>query len=53
MKTENVTRFELIDHRRNSADYGRIFVAWDENLATKVSVQDDGKTLKVFITDRI
>jgi hypothetical protein len=42
-----VTRFEVIDHRPGGA--GRVFVA---NPATvKLSFQDGGKTLKIFVTE--
>ena len=62
----DVTRFEVIDHRtknlalaqwpammkwRSGKRYslGRVFSAWDCTI--KVSIQDHGKTLKVFVND--
>ena len=50
MDMSNVTRVELIDHRRNSKTQGRAFVAWDCGQVA-VSMQDDGRTLKVFVSD--
>ena len=51
----NVTRLEVIDHGRNLPSgglSGRIFVAWAEKLEVELSLQDDGRTLKVFLTDK-
>jgi hypothetical protein len=42
-----VTRVELIDHR--TGGQGRMFVAY--GCAVELSYQDDGRTLKVFVTD--
>jgi len=47
--TKRVTRVELIDHRRGSETFGRAFVAWD--VSADISIQDDGRTLKVFVSD--
>lgn len=41
-------RFEVIDHREGAA--GRIIVM--RNVRIQTSLQDDGRTLKVFITDK-
>jgi hypothetical protein len=46
-KEGKVTRFEVIDH--SSTGEGRAFVKY--NIAVKLSYQDDGRTLKVFVTD--
>ena len=43
-------RFELIDHRENAKSVGRVFTTIDPNLKVQVSVQDDGRTLKVFLS---
>ena len=43
-----VTRFEVIDHRKTGA--GRSFVA--NGIKVELSYQDDGRTLKVLVTDR-
>ena len=42
-----VTRFEVIDHKANGK--GRILV--EREVKVEVSIQDDGKTMKVFLTD--
>lgn len=49
---ENVTRFEVIDHRtplvgEPGTGYGRVFSA--RGCKIELSYQDDGKTLKVFV----
>jgi hypothetical protein len=48
MDVRKVTRFEVIDHRAKGL--GRIFIA--NNSVIELSVQDDGRKLKVFVTDR-
>ena len=52
MNTEKVTRVEVIDHRRESKEQGRVFTAWDDAMAIDLSLQDNGRTLKVFVYDR-
>lgn len=47
MSPENVTRFEVIDHRHGAPSVGRVFVAWGCRI--ELSYQDDGRTLKVFV----
>lgn len=42
----DVTRFEVIDHTKDGR--GRILVM--RNIKIELSLQDDGKTLKVFLT---
>lgn len=42
---ENVNRVEVIDQK------GRSYVNWNDNNKIEISFQDDGKTLKVFISD--
>jgi hypothetical protein len=53
---EKVTRFEVIDHRPRTIEAGeqtytgpagRVFVALDCEVT--VALQDDGRTLKVFV----
>jgi hypothetical protein len=44
--TDKVTRVEVIDQR------GRSYVHWDDNNKVELSFQDDGRTLKVFISNR-
>lgn len=48
--TRDITRLEIIDHRKDAKEQGRAFVA--NNVKIKLSSQDDGKTLKVFINKR-
>ena len=45
---EKVTRFEVIDH--TSSKEGRILVRY--SVMVDVSVQDEGMTMKVFLTDK-
>ena len=50
MDTSNVTRFEVIDWRADRVgQQGRALVAYD--VQVELSIQDDGKTLKVFMLD--
>ena len=53
MSAPKVTRFEVIDHRRQQVPgghpVGRVFVAWPAEI--ELSYQDDGRTLKVFVMD--
>jgi len=44
--TDKVTRVEVIDQD------GRSYVNWDDNNKVELSFQDDGRTLKVFISNR-
>ena len=44
-----VTRFEVIDHRENGE--GRVLVARGNNIKVETSMQDNDRTLKVFIRD--
>ena len=42
-----ITRFEVIDHRSGATVH-----RWSEwNVNVELSYQDDGRTLKVFLTD--
>lgn len=45
----NVDRFEVIDHRAVNESPGRVLVVYDASLM--ISFQDDGHTLKVFLSD--
>ena len=47
MDTEKVTRFEVIDHTRGGK--GRVLVEYGVNV--EVQIQDEGRTLKVFLSD--
>jgi hypothetical protein len=46
--TKEITRFEVIDH--TSKKRGRIVVEYNVNV--ELSLQDENKTLKVFLTDK-
>ena len=48
MITKTVTRFEVIDH--TSKKRGRIVVEYNVNI--ELSLQDESRTLKVFLTDK-
>ena len=43
-KVKNCTRVEVIDEK------GRSYVNWHPDNIVKVSMQDDGRTMKVFIS---
>ena len=44
---EKVCRVEVIDQE------GRSYVNWKSTNKTEISVQDDGATLKVFVSDKV
>lgn len=50
MDVSKVTRFELIDHREGSDTPGRAIVRYDVDV--ELSLQDQGRTLKVFLKDQ-
>jgi hypothetical protein len=41
---DKVTRIEVID------DNGRAYTNWDAKNKTEISMQDNGRTLKIFLT---
>lgn len=52
-----ITRLELIDHTKegwvsSDAESRRMFVILSEHISVTTDVQDEGRTLKVFINDR-
>ena len=52
-KDANITRLEIINHAKNDKPVGRILTLYKEmghfeNI--ELSYQDDGKTLKIFLT---
>lgn len=52
MDTTKITRIEVIDHTPAKPDddfRGRVYVKWEDNLKVELSVQDDGRTLKIFL----
>jgi len=48
LMTKSITRFEVIDH--TSKKRGRIVVEYNVNV--ELSLQDENRTLKVFLTDK-
>ena len=40
---EGVIRVEVIDEN------GRSYVNWDKDMIVHISIQDDGRTMKIFI----
>ncbi len=46
--TDKVTRFEVVDHTTPNCK-GRVYTA--HNVKVELSYQDDGQTLKVFVTN--
>lgn len=46
MDTSKVTRVEVIDEN------GRSYTNWNEQNKVELSLQDDGRTLKVFISNK-
>lgn len=53
MKTDKVSRIEIIDHSIPvEKGGGRVFVKCDENIKVSVELQDDDRTLKVFISNK-
>ncbi len=46
--TKQITRFEVIDHTKKKV--GRIVVEYNVNV--ELSLQDENRTLKVFLTDK-
>lgn len=45
MDTTLVTRVEVIDEK------GRSYVRWSPDIKVETQLQDDGRTLKIFITN--
>ena len=44
-----VTRLEVIDH---TSEKGRAYYKMNENIQVEESIQDEGRTLKIFISSR-
>lgn len=44
-----VNRFEVIDHRKDAPERGRVIVAYGAHI--QVDMQDHGATMKVFLSD--
>lgn len=53
IKDEKLTRLEIINHSKNKHNpFGRCFTHWDDKTKIELSLQDDEKTLKIFLDDR-
>ena len=44
--TKNITRVEIIDQK------GRSYVNWNKNNSVKILIQDNGKTMKIVISNK-
>lgn len=49
MNTEKVTRVEVINYANKK---GRVYSVQNDGITVTLSLQDDGRTLKVFIDER-
>lgn len=53
MNLENVTRVEIIDHTKDFTEGGgRVYSKRDDDMKVEVSMQDQGRTMKIFLTKR-
>lgn len=56
MDTTKISRVEVVNHcsHRTEEDRGRVYVYWDakDRSDIQLSLQDEGRTLKVFIRDK-
>lgn len=53
LETTKVTRLEIIDHTAPVEEGGgRTVLFWDDEKQVDIELQDDGRTLKVFIHER-
>lgn len=53
MDPKKITRFEIIDHTKPLEDGGgRTVIFFDDNKELELSLQDDDRTLKIFVTER-
>lgn len=51
--TSKVTRVEVIDHTKSyEQGGGRAYSFWQEGVEVAVDLQDEGRTLKVFISPK-
>ena len=51
MDSTRVNRVEIIDHTK-PAGKGRVYVFWRDGVQVTPVLQDDGRTLKIFIAER-
>lgn len=47
--TSKVNRVEVINHTKSGK--GREYVFWEKEAEVKLAIQDEGRTLKIFISD--
>ncbi len=53
MDTSKVSRVEVIDHTNTVEDGGgRAYTFWGKSAVVDLSLQDEGRTLKVFISKK-
>lgn len=53
LNTDKVTRVEVIDHTKDFEEGGgRAYVNWKDTNKVELSFQDEGRTLKVFISNQ-
>ena len=52
MSTSKVNRVEVIDHTKSvEQGGGRAYMFWEDEANVEIQLQDDGRTLKIFITN--
>lgn len=52
MNTEKVNRVEVINHTKPIEEGGgRAYVFWEDKAKVELSLQDGGRTLKIFISN--
>lgn len=51
INTSKITRVEIIDHQTETLP-GRVYTKWDCEKV-ELSLQDDGRTLKIFISKKL
>ena len=51
IKQDKLTRIEVINHSK-FGDFGRSFVHWEDGTKISLELQDDEKTLKIFIDNK-
>ena len=51
---DKLTRLEIINHSSDEGEngFGRVFVHWNDKTRITLSLQDDERTLKIFINDK-
>lgn len=52
MNTSKISRLEIVDHTLPiEKGGGRCYVKRDDNMKVELVLQDDSKTLKIFLTN--